>query len=47
MSTDSKKCRHSWRYEESSPGVFTIRVCLKCGTRQTWGYHDGEEAGDE
>jgi hypothetical protein len=33
-----KRCRHNWRYEESAPGLFTIRVCLKCGLRQTWGY---------
>lgn len=46
MSTEVKRCRHLWRYEESSPGCYTIRVCTQCGERQTWGYHDRKEADD-
>jgi hypothetical protein len=37
------RCRHLWRYEEAAPGCLTIRICRKCGLRQTWGYHDAAE----
>lgn len=30
--------RHNWRYKETSPGVFTTRICVGCGERQTWGF---------